>query len=275
MALARKLAFLLLGLSGCAQTAPDEGRARAEEHCLVQDDVAARYFEIVDPEVCIVARYEVTATPSSIGLAGFTWGRHGGPLRGPNEAAGTRPSIVRYDVPSASTGSLIATETIIATDGVPSGARWFPAVVDHPSRAGTALSYTTGPFDGRDPGGIIIVDGDRALESYPVLGGAYLTFQTSALVHASYAPLGVGSLAPGEAPRPGVYLAERCGESGYTAASASCIAPHVLFEWDYDGGCCNTRPSVVGPTATDANGNIFGRLSDEARLAARTRTSSR
>ncbi len=255
-----RVAILLVAASGCGRVGADDAQpaAAAQDRCLPADS-AERYFSILDPSMCIVAKYDLPAStePSTMGLSGFTWGRHGGPLRGPVDTASGEPTIVRYDVPPARTGTLIARATRLVVPGVPAAAQWLPTAIDLPFNGWTAVSYAAAGFLGKGAGAIALFDGDRFVKSHDVPGGAYLSSTASALLHASYGPAGTVPT-DGGVPEPGVYLAHRCGTSGLLPPGPDCREPQRIMRWDYDGGCCNTKSTLVGPIARDPEGNVFG-----------------
>lgn len=224
--------------------------AGTEADCIDASSMAA-YFTLEDSTKCLVAKYDVAA--GSLGT--LTWGRHGGPL---GFEGGATPNLVRYELPSTTTGAITIKKTPITVTGVPSGVFWGGQALDLPFFGWTAFSYT-GTGTGF-PGELLLVNGSGAITRYNVngffsgvgiglmssSGGRLLHTSTSSIMSAA-APTNTGAL----------YAADSCGAASTSprllpAGDGSCKDPIKVATWESGSS---------GPVAVDPDENLFAILS--------------
>ena len=242
-----------VGSDGDAADAPVDGGTAAD--CLPTTGATGldAFFTLMDSSKCVVAQYD--APVGFLGAA--TWGKHGGPL---SFDSATAPTLVRWSVPSAVTGSLTATRIALTVPGVPSGAFWGSQALDLPFFDWTAISYSTssGGFAGEvilvstatsTPGALTRYD----VDGYFSEGGTSLAATSGRLLYTGLSPLMKTASSTNVG---GLYAADTCGTASaprLTAdGDATCKDPIMVSTWSSGSS---------GPLAIDARGDVFAILS--------------
>ena len=203
------------------------------------------FFTVMDASKCVVAQYTVPVSS----LSSLTWGKHGGPLG----FEGSSTSLVRYKVPSATSGALTVEKTAVTIPSLPSGIFWGSQAIDLPFFNWTAFGYT-GTGAGF-PGELVLTDGS-ALRRYHVNGFFAETavgLTSGRIVYTGLSTIGTTATTTNEG---AVYAADSCGSGGVHAllpeGDPSCAAPVKIATWE--GGSS-------GPITADGRDDVFAILS--------------
>ncbi len=217
--------------------------------CLSSTSDFDAIFTLQDSSKCLVGQYSVAAT----GLAGLTWGRHGGPL-GLDSSTATSPTIVRYQVPAAATGAITTTKQALTPPSLPSTVYWGSQAVDLPFFGWTAIAYTGSGT--AFPGELLLTDASSNLTRYDVNG----LFDMNAvglsggrLLYTGLSPIGTTTSATNTG---ALYAADACGSASSSPrlvpnGDATCKAPAAISSW---------QSGSSGPVTKDVAENVFAIL---------------
>jgi len=207
-------------------------------------------FELKDPGLCVIARYEA---PMIVGFdenyveTAPTWGRHGGPLT--LKQSGTTFTLTRWSVPQAAKGSLSESKTVGPLDlksaGTPEPLFINAAAVDLPFGDATAVGWTE---FGTTKGKLYFVGESAILGSFGISGlyaAAGLGTSTKArLLTASTSAVGTEGTAIG------LYANDFCASNGT-------LSPCIANGGTLQNGLVAQQGDASGPVAVDAAGNAF------------------
>lgn len=198
-------------------------------------------FTIVTPELCAVAVY---TADEDLGFQLPTWGSHGGPLT-LRPTAGADVDLVRWKLPSGTTGALTKQETHLV-DAIQDGSFPSAQAVDLPYFGWTALSWS-GAFP--DTQGEIVMAKGSAIDKRFAVNGAF-EFAGIGTDGATgrFLYTGLSAIDDESANENGLYAADTCGLGDLLpGGDPTCNAPIQIAAWG----------DASGPVAVDAAGNVF------------------